>query len=124
MFRTAINGKAVVLFINGIANFLRIIKDDVPSNVKVFHGDARIFLEKLTDNLLDNVYILFPDPWKKVRHSKKRIINHQTLELISKKMKNGSKLTIATDHVGYSEVIVSVLNESSFFDLQGGSYKR
>lgn len=92
-------------FTNGVSSLLGHIKDDGIDNIKIFHGDARLLLNACKDSSLDKVYILFPDPWPKSKHHKKRIISQDTLDIIHRVMKNDAELLIATDHVDYSEWI-------------------
>ncbi len=89
------------VFTNGIAKCLQHIHNEQLSNVKLFMDDARLLLEALPDNSLDGVYILFPDPWPKSRHHKRRIINPATLVLLARLIRRGGFLRIATDHMEY-----------------------
>lgn len=100
-------------FTNGLASLLVLIKKYELKNIRILHGDARVLLEQLPDEALDHVYILFPDPWPKLKHHKKRIISTQTLELLGKKIKKGGFLYVVTDHVEYSKWIARHLNEKS-----------
>lgn len=103
-------------FTNGVASFLKHIEDEqLQRNIRIFHGDARLLLESCKKESLDEVYILFPDPWPKVKHHKKRIINHETLSLLYSVMKEGATLTIATDHVDYAEWIAKYSEERMDF---------
>lgn len=89
-------------FINGVVSLLRQIEQSAPDNVKIMHGDARLLVDKLPDNSLDRIFILFPDPWPKVKHHKKRIISKHTLDMLARVLKNDGWLDIATDHVDYA----------------------
>jgi len=102
-------------FINGVARLLQYIKDDNIENIRIFHGDARMLLESIDNNILDKVFILFPDPWPKVKHHKKRIINDKMLELLAKKLKYNAILEVATDHVDYGDKIAEHLDNSELF---------
>lgn len=98
-------------FLNGVARLVKYVHEAKLSNVKIFHGDARLLLEKLPDDALEKVFILFPDPWPKAKHHKKRIINNRMLSLLCKKIKQGASLEVATDHVEYAEWIEQHLLE-------------
>ena len=52
---------------------------------------------------LNSAFILFPDPWPKIRHNKRRLVNHETLEMLACVHKPGGRLLLATDHIDYSE---------------------
>lgn len=102
--------------INGVVNLLAKLEKEPLSNLKISRTDSRLLLEGFTDDLFDQVYILFPDPWPKSKHFKRRLINCDFLDsLLSKKMKNGAKLTIATDHDSYKTWILAEILKSKKF---------
>ena len=88
-------------FLNGMASLLAELKRRRLSNIRVLMGDARDLLDCLGKNSLDRVYILFPDPWPKKRHAKRRIISPQTLDQLAKVMRPGAHLHVATDIADY-----------------------
>jgi tRNA (guanine-N7-)-methyltransferase len=88
-------------YINGVAKLLASIGQHTLTNIRLYDGDARLLLEKLPDSSIDRLFILFPDPWPKVRHHKRRIISAASLSLFHRKLKTGGLLRIATDHVEY-----------------------
>lgn len=103
------------IYINGIASLLKKISDEKIENIKIFKEDARIFLEKIPDNSLDKIFILFPDPWPKAKHHKRRLISENTLELLHKKLKPGGFTRLATDWPDYASwMIIHVMNFGKF----------
>ena len=97
-------------FINGIASLLRQVEGSGgEARLRIYQGDARDLLDALPDSCLDRVFVLFPDPWPKTRHHKRRIIQPETVALLSRLMKPGAELRIATDDPGYLRWILSVL---------------
>lgn len=102
-------------FLNGVINLLRSIENEQLSNVKIFNGDARVLCQNLESNSVDKVYILFPDPWPKVRHFKRRIINTQLVELLNRILKKSGEVIIATDHYEYVSWILAHFIESPYF---------
>ena len=102
--------------LNGVARLLKYLHEEDVSNIRVLHGDARLLLEKLGRNSIDKIFVLFPDPWPKARHHKKRIINQNMLGLICSVLKKGGILEVATDHVEYGQWIGEHLEE--FVGLQ------
>lgn len=110
-------------FMNGVSSALRQIKIANHKNIRLVIDDAKLVLKELPDNSLDQVYILFPDPWPKKRHHKRRIINSETLTDLRRTMKPGGILTIATDHEGYQEWIFEHMKNYPIFqeDLKGRS---
>ncbi len=94
-------------YINGAVKVLKYIEENKIENVFVFDGDARDLLDDIES--IEKCYILFPDPWPKKRHHKRRIVNFNTIEIIFSKLTDNGMITIATDHLGYSEWIKEVL---------------
>lgn len=102
-------------FANGVATILKQIQEAKLENIRILHGDARLLIEKLPENSVERVFILFPDPWPKSKHHKKRIITNESLKAISRIMKPGARLDIATDHVDYGIWIDEHLTASDEF---------
>lgn len=105
-------------YLNGVASLLRYIDQQVLWNVRILYGDARLLVEKLQPESLDRVFILFPDPWPKVKHHKKRLVNEETLALLSKVMKPNAELLIVTDHEDYKEWLSELLADNGYFSEQ------
>lgn len=99
-------------FINGVAKCLAGIDQQKLTNIRLFTNDARLLIESLPDACLDAVFILFPDPWPKARHNKRRLVNDQTLAMLARVHKKGGRLLLATDHVDYSVWMLEVLQRS------------
>lgn len=102
-------------FLNGVATLLKQIDDTKVENIRIFHGDARLIVDSLPEGSLDRVFILFPDPWPKTKQQKKRIINAEMLQNLSRVIKPGGRLEIATDHVEYGQWIARHLEVAEFF---------
>lgn len=94
-------------YLNGVATLLAAVDEHKLQNVRLYDGDARLLVSKLPDESIERLFVLFPDPWPKARHHKRRIINQQTLEIFHQKLKKGGLLRIATDHVDYGTWILS-----------------
>ncbi|NNC38207.1 MAG: tRNA (guanosine(46)-N7)-methyltransferase TrmB [Acidimicrobiales bacterium] len=88
-------------FLNGIAKALAGIDKAGLENVRLHHGDVRDVLDRLPDACLDNVYILFPDPWPKPRHFKRRLIQEELIEQVYRVLKPGGKFYFASDITSY-----------------------
>lgn len=96
-------------FINGVAKCLAGIDAQKLTNIRLFTDDARKLLEALPEASVDSAFILFPDPWPKARHNKRRLVNQQTLSMLSRIQKPGSRLLVATDHEDYATWILEEL---------------
>jgi tRNA (guanine-N7-)-methyltransferase len=105
--------------LNGVVNLLAKLKEEPLPNVKISREDVRILLEKFPDKTFDQIFILFPDPWPKSKHFKRRLITAEFLDkILSPKIKTGSKLTIATDHDSYKTWILAEIAKSKKFSWQ------
>lgn len=89
------------VFLNGIATLLSQVSQLHLSNVRVYPEDARDLLDVLPDASLDRVFLLFPDPWPKRRHSDRRFIQPANLDLLARRMKSGAELRVASDDPTY-----------------------
>ena len=96
-------------FLGGVLQICSKIEEYNIQNIKIFQGDGREVLLEMKDNSMDDFYLLFPDPWPKAKHKKRRIFNTDFLNLLSKKMKQGSSLWIATDSDSYKDHIAEIL---------------
>lgn len=89
-------------YINGIGDLLKKIEAEKLENIRVFTEDARLLIEKLPGACLDKVFILYPDPWPKARHHKRRLIAGPFLDMLARVMKPGATLQLATDWADYA----------------------
>ncbi|PWY55384.1 tRNA (guanosine(46)-N7)-methyltransferase TrmB [Legionella qingyii] len=81
------------------------------SNVRIVAHDAvEVFRTQLMDNSLAGVQIFFPDPWHKKRHHKRRLIQKEFIQLLTKKIKPGGFIHCATDWQNYAEHMLDVLS--------------
>lgn len=103
-------------FINGVANLMKQLEESGARNVRVHEGDANDLLAALPGGTLDRVFILFPDPWPKTRHHKRRIVQRQTLDRLAALMKPGAELRIATDDPSYRLWILERVTDHPWFD--------
>lgn len=88
-------------FQNGVASALRHIDEQGLENVRLKDGDARELLSHLPDASLERVFILFPDPWPKARHHKRRLVQAEVVAELARVLKPGGKLRFASDWADY-----------------------
>lgn len=88
-------------FVNGIAQFLGKLEAARVGNVLVHPGDARDLLEVLPEGCLGKAFLLYPDPWPKARHHRRRFVTPEPLGLLARAMASGAEFRVATDVEDY-----------------------
>ena len=107
----------------GIGKLLSLIEEHELTNVYIIEGDAIEILQTMfTDHSIHGFHLFFPDPWPKLKHNKRRIVNAEFLALIHQKLIPGGYINIATDWVPYAEWIKDVFANSAQFT--GGEVAR
>ncbi len=103
-------------FINGVAKLVAEIEDRHLDNIRLHADDARQLLEGLKPETLARVFILYPDPWPKLRHNKRRFINQETLGFLAAALKPGGELRFASDipdYIVWTLAHIAEFNEKS-----------
>ena len=99
--------------INGVVNILARLEKEPLNNIKLSKNDVREFLEKIEDEFFDEILILFPDPWPKLKHFKRRLLTQEFFDsILAPKLKDSGKITIATDHDSYKTWILAEILKS------------
>ena len=88
-------------FINGVASLMKHIDERKLTNVRVYDDDVRHLLEVMAPECLARIFILFPDPWPKTRHHRRRIVKDETIVEFARLLKDAGELRFASDHAGY-----------------------
>ena len=102
-------------FINGVARLLAAAEALGLANIRVLMDDARLLLDVLPDATIDRAFVLFPDPWPKARHKKRRIVNGTTVAALARAMRAGGELRLATDDADYARwMLAAVLADGRF----------
>ncbi len=89
------------VFVNGVAALLGHIERYELTNVRIFDDDARLLLASLPEACIDRMFLLFPDPWPKTRHAKRRFIGPLNLPALARLLADHAELRVATDDPGY-----------------------
>lgn len=90
-------------YLDGVAKALSGIEAEQLTNVRLRRGDARLLVEQLPTASIARVFILFPDPWPKTRHRKRRIVQPDFVAELARILRPGGKLRFATDWADYAE---------------------
>ena len=102
-------------YVNGVAMLLGKLRQRAIENVKVYDGDARDLFDVIPDASLSRVYLLYPDPWPKARHHRRRFVNPEFIDPLSAKMKPGTQLHVATDIEDYVRQTLEVVAQHPEF---------
>jgi tRNA (guanine-N7-)-methyltransferase len=84
-------------FLNGVVAALAGIQRERLANVRVWRGDAQALVEAAPDAFFSRVFVLYPDPWPKRRHHKRRVIGASVITMLARVMRKGAELRFATD---------------------------
>lgn len=104
------------VWLNGVANLLVLVERQGLANVRIFDADVTVLLEALPPACLERIFVLFPDPWPKARHRKRRFINETSMARLSGLLVDGGELRLATDIEDYALDMERALEGGS--DLQ------
>jgi tRNA (guanine-N7-)-methyltransferase len=88
-------------YLNGVARLLSYLEDSDVDNIRIVPDDVRQLLCRLPAASLGRVFILFPDPWPKARHHRRRLISDAMLDQLANGMADGAELRLATDDADY-----------------------
>ncbi len=88
-------------YVHGVARFLGRVAAEGLGNVRVFADDARLLIDALPDAAIGRMFVLFPDPWPKTRHHKRRFVNRAMLDACARILGDRAELRLATDHAEY-----------------------
>ena len=103
-------------FINGVAKALTAIDEHNLTNVRLHFGDASALLDWLPPDSLARIDLLYPDPWPKRRHWKRRFIQDESLKRLARILKRGGELRFATDIGDYAAYALARVLRSTDFE--------
>ena len=89
-------------FLNGVAVALAGLERERLSNVRLRRGDAQALVDAAPDGFFSRVFILYPDPWPKRRHHKRRVIAAGMIEALARVMRSGGEVRFVTDIDDYA----------------------
>jgi tRNA (guanine-N7-)-methyltransferase len=110
---------ATEVYLSGIGSLIGLINKYKISNISIFDEDVRLLMDQMPKKFLDSVNILFPDPWQKTKHHKRRLIAEDFLYQLHPLLKPNAKIFVRTDWEDYAEQIGKLAEVmSSHFRLE------
>ncbi len=111
-------------FADGVAKLAARVAAESLANIRVFRDDARLLLAALPAASLGRAFVLFPDPWPKARHNKRRFLSRAGFAALARALVPGAELRIATDDESYRAWIHEHAGAEGSFALVGESFAR
>ena len=106
----------IEVYDSGLGQCLNAINQHKIKNIRLIYRDAvEVFEQFITKQSVEKINILFPDPWPKKRHHKRRLINKRFLALLSKSLINKGIVNVSTDWEDYAQQIELTFKESNQF---------
>ena len=102
-------------FEDGVIKVLDVIERERIGNIRLHMGDARDVLRWLPEASIDRAFVLFPDPWPKRKHQKRRLVNTSTLALLARALKPGAELRFGTDIGDYARSALEAFKSEKRF---------
>lgn len=103
-------------FLNGVSSLLVLIDEQGLSNIRVLDDDVRPMLDWFGEGQVGRAFILFPDPWPKKRHHKRRLVATPMLDQLARVLRPGAELRIASDIGDYLRTTLLALRAHSDFE--------
>jgi tRNA (guanine-N7-)-methyltransferase len=102
-------------FRDGIIKLLAAIEADRLGNLRLYADDARLLFAWLPAASISRAFVLFPDPWPKKRHHKRRLLSTATFALLAHILRPAGEVRIATDHEAYAAAILQAVRRQGDF---------
>jgi tRNA (guanine-N7-)-methyltransferase len=104
-------------FINGVASLLVHVENrGLHDRIRILDNDARPLLDVIPDGSISRLFLLFPDPWRKNRHSNRRFVGGENLDLIARVLKSGSEFRVGSDHMPYIDWTLDHMTQRDDFE--------
>lgn len=111
------------VFENGLCSLLsRLVPEGaeatapLPANLRVWDQDARLLLRALPDACLSRAFLMFPDPWPKARHTKRRFVHPAQTALLARVLEPGGVWRVASDDPTYQSWVAEVMAAQDLFE--------
>jgi tRNA (guanine-N7-)-methyltransferase len=103
-------------FLDGVAKAVTAVDEAGLANVRILRGDAREAMAALPDGRLARLYVLFPDPWPKARHHKRRLVQPGFVAEAARLLAPGGLFRLATDWAHYADAMLATVLADGRFD--------
>lgn len=107
-------------FISGVARLVRGVDEAGLQSVRLYDDDARHVLGWLPEASIGRVFVLFPDPWPKKRHRKRRLLGEGGLAAVARVLRPGGELRFATDIADYAAMVLASIERGAGFEANPG----
>jgi tRNA (guanine-N7-)-methyltransferase len=107
-------------FVSGVAKVVHGAEQAGLKNILVYDDDANHVLDWLPPASIGRAFVLFPDPWPKRRHRKRRLLNKEGIARIARVMRSDAQLYFASDIADYADMVAAEIAASAHFDLRPG----
>lgn len=108
-------------YINGVAMLLGKVRTAEVDNLRIYPGDVRDMFDVLPDASISKAFLLYPDPWPKARHHRRRFVTPEHLEPLIRVLKTGAEFRVATDIPDYVRQTLEEVPPAGFeLVTQGG----
>jgi len=107
-------------YINGVAMLLGKIRASGVQNLRIHPGDARDLFDVLPVRSISRAFLLYPDPWPKKRHHRRRFVTPEHLEPLARVLKPGAEFRVATDIPDYVRQTLEEVPRAGFEWLAKG----
>lgn len=102
-------------YLKGVSSLLKKVEQNSIKNILIWPDDVKKIIVNIADCILEKIFILFPDPWQKRPHNKRRLINAEFLKLLTKKMILKGEVIISTDYPEYAKWMQEEIKKSNSF---------
>ncbi len=120
--RPDVNFLGCEVFAAGVGALAKRLEENAIENVRIIRHDAvEVVRDMIPEDSLDGVHIYFPDPWRKARHHKRRLVAQPFIGLLASRIRAGGYIHCATDWENYAEQMLEVLEGESKLENRYGS---
>lgn len=107
-------------YINGVAMLLGKVRKAGVDNLRIYPGDVRDMFDVLPDRSISKAFLLYPDPWPKARHHRRRFVTPEHLDPLARVLKPGAEFRVATDIPDYVRQTLEEVPKAGFEWLAEG----